>query len=73
MVQISIDINNVKVDEFYYTFNYTVYANGKKYFDNEEYQSDHVWGSTKKDRSDFKKHLLKYEAVNLVLEQLKIE
>lgn len=64
--KIEIEITNIQVDEFYYSFDYDVLKDGE-YLLNGEYQSDHVWGD---DRQGFKEVLEEGEALNLVMQQI---
>lgn len=61
-------IHDIEVDEFYYSFSYDVIINGKRTVENDHYESDHVWGSSKEDRRDFRAMLKGGEALNIVLE-----
>ena len=63
---ITIEIDKIKVDPMYYSFEYKVYLKDKLIKEG-EYSSDHVWGRSKKEIKDFKKLLKKSEAVNIVL------
>lgn len=70
MIQISIQTYDFEVDEFYYSFKYDVWVNGKHLFKKAEYESDHSHGD---DIKDFKNTLKKYYAHQIVLEQISNE
>jgi len=62
---IKVTINNIQIDDDYYSFDYKIEANGKVYED--EYCSDHVW---RDDKSGFRSILKKGGAAKLALESI---
>lgn len=63
--KIEVDITNLEIDEYNYSFDYTVTMNGK-YLGSDTYESDHSW---KNDLKGLKEMLMEGEAVKLALEQ----
>jgi hypothetical protein len=72
-VTIKISVSNIKVSQSYYSFDYDVRVNGKKVIENEEYESDHVWGHSEAEMKRFKKVLVDGEAIKIVLERISNE
>lgn len=62
---IEVTIENIDIDDKYYSFDYTIVVNGKQ-MSKSEYESDHVWSD---DKEGFKKTLEEGEAVKLALEE----
>lgn len=60
-----VQIKNIKVDDYYYSFDYKVIRNNEE-INSDHYDSDHSWQDNKK---GFKELLEKGYAVNLALEQ----
>jgi hypothetical protein len=65
MLLLAINIKNIKVDQLYYSFNFDVWNNGKKIYDNDYYENDHNWGQSSKSIKDFKKLLKKVKHIIL--------
>lgn len=62
---IEVEVTNISVDDYYFSFNYKVIENGKLKKQG-EYQSDHAWAD---DVKSFKALLKSSEAVKLALEE----
>lgn len=63
---IEVEILNLSVDQYYYSFDYVITIDGEEK-QRDRYDSDHCWQN---DLKNFKAHLENGEAVKLALEQL---
>jgi hypothetical protein len=61
---IEVEITNIEIDDFYFSFDYVIKINSKEYKQG-QYESDHAWADDKK---AFKKLLKDGDAVKLALE-----
>ena len=68
MKTIKISVRNIKVDSKHFSFDFTVWVNGKK-FEKSNYNSSHLW-NTLSEQIKFEKILKKYQAYNIVLENM---
>lgn len=62
---IRITISDIDVDQWYYSFQYTVSVNGNMVID-QSYENDHAWAD---DQKGFVEHLEKGGATLIVLEE----
>lgn len=67
--KIEIEVDNIKVDDRYYSFEYKVWVDGKMKIE-DVYDSDHEWSDDKK---GFKDHLKNGGAVHTVLDKISIK
>lgn len=66
ITNIQVHIDNLKVDDYYYSFDYKIFINDKLE-EESTYESDHVWGD---DKTAFRKLLKKEGYANqLALEK----
>lgn len=66
--KIEIEVSNIDVDDFYYSFDYVVLVDGIEY-KKETYESDHVW---RDDKDGFKKVLRNGVAFQTIIENLEL-
>lgn len=68
-INISIEVDNIEVDEKYYSFDYKVYINGKLK-EKDTYDSDHSWSHRQK---WFKEYLEESGAFQEVIDKMRNE
>jgi len=67
---IRVEIKDIKIDDYYFSFKYRVFLDNRVHMDWEEHEDDHTWGS---DKPGFKSILMTGRAIEIVLEQIQID